>query len=449
MGKTPRRSRVIRLGLLAAVTLAVQVRARAACTGSTDFGQLTPSCGSGTSYCYVISPGFNTPGSIASAFWSLHAGNSVVGSGTDNGSWAAPDAWLLAGTAGNWLNGMWSSSPGIDGCINGQIPPGKPAEIMVAGFADADVFGAHAYFAVAAIARHAAHVPQFDFSGGVGRDIELKPIPRTAFSRFAFTGYGAWRAYVIPPVAGEVAAGFYGDGSTSVTEAVTGYRVYKRDTLGGAAPTDRHRSVWTPVTGVVPLGQPTSFDYFCLGQIGTYFANTLVFDGGFETDYVSANSLPIKLCLDCRDDLDGDGWSDGDMCGHDDCNDDDPTIYPGAPEFNDGKDNQCIASPGFGLIDEISGAAGFYHPADTTWFTWLGQDGATQYEVARSGLRDFSGNCLAFTTTLPNLRDPDIPQAGGVFYYLVRATAPHAGSWGADSSGIERTVVCDPDRSPH
>jgi len=64
----------------------------------------------------------------------------------------------------------------------------------------------------------------------------------------------------------------------------------------------------------------------------------------------------------CSDD-DGDGY--GDYCSLGlDCDDDDPTIYYGAPEICDGKDNQCPGDDGYGKIDEgcvASVSAGDYH----------------------------------------------------------------------------------------
>ena len=57
---------------------------------------------------------------------------------------------------------------------------------------------------------------------------------------------------------------------------------------------------------------------------------------------------------------------------------------PGAAEVNDGLDNQCPGDAGRGLVDEISGIAGFNTFDDKTRFSWMSQSGAVSYEVARS-----------------------------------------------------------------
>jgi hypothetical protein len=332
--------------------------------------------------------------------------------------------------------------PEIDGCIDGQIPAGKPSEIMVTSFSDADVYGTHGYFAVAAVQRHGFEYPQFDFAGGLGQDIELKPIPRPQLYLVTRTSPGAYAVQLRPPLSVNVAEGFFSDGSTTLGDVVVGYKIYKRDQLDRRPPTDRHRNAWTPVTDIVPLGQIATFTYTCLGQLTTYLATSIVYENGFETSYVSANSLPLRMCLDCVDDLDGDGWSNGDICGHEDCNDDDTSTYPTAAEANDGKDNQCPGDRGYGLVDDVAENAGFFHPGDTTRFTWLVQDGASQYEVGRSAVRDFSTGCRGFATQRPSFRDAETPQPGGVFYYLVRPSIPHTGSWGRSSTGVERVPVC-------
>jgi parallel beta-helix repeat protein len=137
--------------------------------------------------------------------------------------------------------------------------------------------------------------------------------------------------------------------------------------------------------------------------------------------------------------MDGDG--DGVTCATD-CNDADASIYPGAPEINDGKDNQCPGNPGYGLVDETSGDSGFHTAGVKTEYSWPAQGGATAYEVARAGSADFNLECQTAQTAGPSWSDTQNPAAGKVFFYLNRPSTPFAGSWGARSSGAQRTVSC-------
>jgi len=136
-------------------------------------------------------------------------------------------------------------------------------------------------------------------------------------------------------------------------------------------------------------------------------------------------------------DADGDGWR---VCGGD-CNDVDPTTFPGASEVNDGRDNECPGDPGFGIIDEISGVTGFLGGGPKL-YCWPPQSGATSYLLARSGRPDFTSDCVATPVTDLCLDESGSPPPGRAFFYLVRAQSPHVGSWGQDSSGMERTGIC-------
>ena len=125
-----------------------------------------------------------------------------------------------------------------------------------------------------------------------------------------------------------------------------------------------------------------------------------------------------------------------------DCDDSDPSVYPGAAEINDGIDNQCPGSVGYGLIDEISGDSGFHTPGGKLVYSWTPQSGATDYEVARANARDFTAGCQSIQTSSSQWNDLEVPSIGEVFYYVNRPVAPSTGSWGARSSGAQRTVSC-------
>jgi hypothetical protein len=125
-----------------------------------------------------------------------------------------------------------------------------------------------------------------------------------------------------------------------------------------------------------------------------------------------------------------------------DCNDANATVYPDAPEVNDGIDNQCTGNPGAGVTDEISGVSGFMTAGDKTRLSWTPQSGATFYDVARSTTPGFSSGCALLLSSTPFIIDPQLPAAGTVFNYLVRPSAPHIGSWGQRSDGSPRVGAC-------
>lgn len=431
------RPRRVSLALFASTTILISSAARATCTGpAIEFGQLSMSCGAGSSYCYVRSPGTNATDAIRGSFSSLGSGNPVVGAGNDSGAWLPHETWLVGYDSGSELTGTWGASGQIDGCIDGAIAPGETSEIMVVGLSDTDIFGSRAFFAAAAVARNRLASPQFDFAGGIARDIVMARIPPPRCL------IGSTSAQFFRPSLSDISPGFYTDGSTNLDQVIVGYRIYYR--TGLPVPSDRRRSAWTAFSPVIGINQDWTAppQCFCCGAaIPPSFVMALVFSGGFESDYVS-QPKSYNVCIPERSqDLDDNGELPPDMGGAD-CNDDDPTIYPGAPEINDGRDNQCPGNFGYGSIDEISGKSGFYHPGDKTKFTWWSQDGASLYELARSDRPDFAGSCTTVTTPLTIWTDPEEPAPGGAFHYLVRAVTPHVGSWGVRSGGAERAIAC-------
>jgi len=151
--------------------------------------------------------------------------------------------------------------------------------------------------------------------------------------------------------------------------------------------------------------------------------------------------------LDCCADADRDAIN---ACSFDalenptggDCGDTNSTVYPGAPEINDGLNNQCPGDAGFGQVDEVSGVTRFNDPNDKNTFCWPQQAGATGYEVVRSDSPRFDTGCAGTTTAETCWSPLGDPGAGQTYYYVVRAVSPHVGSWGADSGGVERTILC-------
>jgi hypothetical protein len=150
-----------------------------------------------------------------------------------------------------------------------------------------------------------------------------------------------------------------------------------------------------------------------------------------EYDYDSAGNIEARRVLA---DVDGDGEPNAT-----DCAPEDATVYPGAPEINDGLDNQCPGDAGYGLVDELTGKIWF---DDKTTLSWDPQAGAILYQVARSGSPLFPAGCQMSYVDQPTVSVTAEPTPGGAYDYMVRGYLPNAGSWGADSSGVERNNVC-------
>jgi len=128
------------------------------------------------------------------------------------------------------------------------------------------------------------------------------------------------------------------------------------------------------------------------------------------------------------------------VCGGD-CDDGDPTVYPLAPEVNDGAENQCPGDPGFGAVDEMSGVPWFTPDDEPIQLCWSAQAGALEYESLRSDSPEFDVGCVREMSTDPCVAAADSPPAGRIHYYLLRPSRLRLGSWGLATSG-ERVGLC-------
>lgn len=87
---------------------------------------------------------------------------------------------------------------------------------------------------------------------------------------------------------------------------------------------------------------------------------------------------------------------------------------------------------------------GFHNPLDKTELSWMAQPGATDYQLLRTTLKDFSADCTTFETSDLYQTDATEPVPGGVLHYLVRVLAPDPGSWGVASDGSVRVSCMAP-----
>jgi len=177
-------------------------------------------------------------------------------------------------------------------------------------------------------------------------------------------------------------------------------------------------------------------------------------DGCLDADqdgYGTAGGLPTNTCLgtDCNPsnrfcnvsctDADGDA-----RCLPGDCQDGNANVGNQLPEKNDFTDQNCPGDPdGFGVIDEVSGNAGFRTAGMKGNYSWDAQTGTATYLAVRATSPTFpSASCTQFPTSGTLWSNATNPSPGQAFYYLVRADSAARGSWGQKSLNVDRPVVC-------
>ena len=148
--------------------------------------------------------------------------------------------------------------------------------------------------------------------------------------------------------------------------------------------------------------------------------------------YDAAGNVTVRTVIHDTD-------MDGDPNGTD-CNPSDATVFSGAPEINDGIDNQCPGDLGYGIVDEVEGGVFL----DKTTLGWTPQPGATTYEIAWATSLDFTKDCAYRYEISAQATVTEVPDPGEVIFYVIRSVQPNLGSWGAGTGGIERTVGCSP-----
>ncbi len=320
---------------------------RAICVDPRSFSSFDAAAGD---YSYVLTPGYVEPlpgypgiylepsfsPRMWGVFWAIGAGDPALGAGVDSGGYPVRDGldpyagWLknYPGYAA-FVRGAWDE-PRVDGCIDDVAAP----RCMAALLGDADAAG-NGYYALL-IDRQGAG-GGFEFALANDAPILLAGVPVPDVVAAPSTGPDQLEATVAPP---HPAAGIYQQDFTCLDAALTGYRVFRQSVpIGEPGPLDRDPAAgWIPVGPTASLQESVSVPVDCSTGEDVFLALALVTDAGFETPYLSANSVRISCDPACLG-IDRDG--DGVCSASGDCDDGSADVYPGAPELCDGLNNDC------------------------------------------------------------------------------------------------------------
>ena len=381
--------------------------AGASCATSVAFGQVGPSCT--PDYCYVHSPGVNTNASIQGTFWSLTFGNPTNGSGDDNGA-GSDSNWLLPSPPDHYLGGDWGDAP-FDGC--GTNGPSPLSNRMIVALSDVDAAGANAFFAAICTTRHPLSFPQFDQGNLVPPgNIVLKPIAAPVIASTAPLGNEAQITISSP----SFASIYYSDasGGCGIGSVIKQYDVWLRQVARDApAPTDRNQTM-----GAWTLGNTCAIGSSCVvtTSCGTvacdaYLALSPRYDSGFQTGEAPGKARVGPNSTRVQAGLLGAG-----------------AVPSGPPDV------PLTLAKGAAPLLSLSWGASC-------------SAGAVDYGVYEGPLLSFTNRVSLLCSTAGATIALITPSSENSYYLVVPATSNTEGSYGKNSSGVERSatvVACRP-----
>ncbi len=291
-------SRLARVAILMVVLSASFVRIAATCSTA----NLIQGCAGPCQYITVN--GSAPSGAVTGNFWGLGGGNPVLGLGDDNGAVLArgnTDSdldWVKSYEGSFYLAGSWGNSF-VDNCImNNTTPSPKRTVVLLA-----DATAREGVFA--ALCSEADLGGNFDYYH-LGT-ATMAPIPAPAVTRTSVLSGNSIEVELSSPPLQEVAAGLYLDSSCPSNAVVTGYKTFFVTLpIGDPPPSSRSpTSGWTLTGEPTSLGASTVFTAMCGVDCALYVATSLVFDGGFESAYLSKNVCVTGVDANSNDIIDG------------------------------------------------------------------------------------------------------------------------------------------------